>query len=36
MVEYEYIGKYINNENLTDFNLFMIEEGNNKIEFIII
>ena len=30
MVEYECIGNYTSNENLTDFNLFMIEEGNNK------
>ena len=30
MVEYECIGNYTSNENLTDFNLFMIEEGNNE------
>ena len=30
MVEYEFIGNYTSSENLSDFNLFMIEEGNNE------
>ena len=30
MIEYECIGNYTSNENLSDYNLFNIEEGNNE------